>query len=214
MASYGLTLVTAPAIEPVTLEEARYQVGVPAGVDYHDTNLTRLITAAREKVETDTGRAIITQTWEMAIDLLPFGINALYLPRSPVQSVTYIKYYDTTNTQQTLSTATYKTLLDREPGEIRLHWQQIWPLLYWEPGVVTVRFVAGYGDTAANVPQSLKQALLLLIGWWFEDPTAMQTNNRTDAAYKALISRHTVGDEFHVYGRTPYRYSNTIPRMY
>lgn len=200
MANYGLTLVTPPTIEPVSLAEAKVQCGVADDVSYHDQNLLSLITAAREKVETDTGRAAITQTVDYTLDLLPCGLEPIYLPRSPVSSVTSLKYYDTSNVQQTLATTVYKTILDREPAEIRLKNSQQWPSLYGEPGVVTIRFVCGYAATA--VPKSLQQAMLLLIGSWFENREAEQKGGMVTSAYDALISKWIVGDEFHAYGRS------------
>lgn len=205
MAIYGQTLVTAPATEPITLAEAKLQCGIATDVNYHDPLLQILITAAREKVEADTSRAIITQTWDYSFDLWPIGLEAIYLPRAPVASITSVKYYDQANAQQTLSTTVYKTMLDREPGEIRVHYQQQWPFLYGEPGGITVRYVAGYGTANTSVPQSLRQALLLLIDHWFENrDTVGNVGPQISNSYETLIARHTVGDDFHSYGRSLY----------
>lgn len=203
MATYGLTLQTAPTLEPVSRAEAKVQVGIAEGVDYHDRYLDTLITAARQKVETDTGRALVNQTWDFVIDCFPLGLEAIYLPKTPLVSVTHVKYYDTSNVQQTLATSVYKTFTTREPGEIRLKYQQAWPFIYSEGGVVEVRFVAGYGSTA-SVPAGIKQAMLLLVHNWFESPSAtitgtIQTEN--SFAYQALINQYLVGDEFHCYAR-------------
>ncbi len=98
MASYGLTLVTAPTSEPISLDEAKIHCNVDLANAYHEGKLQSLIKAAREKVETDTGRAIVTQTWDFTCDLFPSGVCAMHLPKSPVSSVTSVKYYDTTAT--------------------------------------------------------------------------------------------------------------------
>jgi uncharacterized phiE125 gp8 family phage protein len=37
-----------------------------------------------------------------------------------------------------------------------------------EEGAITVRFIAGYGDTADQVPERIKQAILMLAGHWYE----------------------------------------------
>lgn len=199
MANYGLTLVTAPTSEPITLAEAKLQCGVADAVTFQDDAIRGLITAAREKVEADTGRALMSQTWDFTFDLFPYGMRALTLPKCPVSSVTSLKYYDQSNVQQTLSSTVYKTFLDREPPEIRLHYQQQWPFLYGEQGVITVRFVAGYA-TAADVPQGIVQAMMLLIQSWFEQAGGM--TDVADRAYNALINRWRTGDEFTSYGRS------------
>ncbi len=203
MAQYGLTLVTAPTIEPITSAEARLQCGIADdAAGYHDPKLLSLIKAAREKVETDTGRAVIAQTWDYTFDLWPYGLEAIYIPKAPVSAITSVKYYDTTNVEQTLATSVYKTFLDREPAEIRLKKSQQWPFLYGEQGVITVRFVAGYGAAATAVPESLKAAMLLLVSDWFENRDGERPTNTTPRAYDALIQKYLTGDEFHTYSRS------------
>lgn len=204
MAIYGLTLQTAPASEPITLDEAKVQIGIANGITYHDRYIENLITAARQKVEIDTGRAMINQTWDFVFDCFPLGLDAIYLPKAPLSSVTHVKYYDTSNVQQTMATTVYKTLTTREPGEIRLKYQQAWPFLYSEAGVIEVRFVAGYGTTATSVPAGLRQAMLMLMGHWFNNREATITGTiqaANEFAYEALISQFLVGDEFHAYAR-------------
>ena len=205
MAHYGLTLITAPTSEPVSLAEAKKQCGVANDIDYHNEHLDTLVTAAREKVETDTGRALLTQTWDYSFDLFPCGLEPIYIPKSPVISITSLKYFDTTNTEQTLATTVYhpSRFLNREPAEIRLKKSQSWPALYGENGVITVRFICGY-VTALAVPESLKQAIKLLVANWFENrsPNIIGTINSVELSYEALIAKWQTGDEFHTYGRS------------
>ncbi len=69
--------------------------------------------------------------------------------------------------------------------------------------MITVRFVCGYlATTAATaVPESLKAAMLLLVGEWFEQRSASPTTMNS-RAYDALIDKWRTGDEFHTYGRS------------
>jgi uncharacterized phiE125 gp8 family phage protein len=202
LALYGLALITAPTLEPLSLSDAKVQCGVAQEVSYHDDALTSWIVAARRKVETDTGRALVNQTWDMSLDCWPLGLEAIYLPKAPLVSVTSVKYYDTAAAEQTLATTYYKVIAAREPGEIRLKHAQSWPSLYSEASVITIRFVAGYGATAASVPDGLKAAMKLLIANWFENPSATITGTTqaaTEFAYQSLIDGYLVGDEFHSY---------------
>lgn len=196
MASYGLSLQTAPTVEPLELSEVKVQCGVAPGVAYHDLALQSWITAARQKVEEDTGRALVNQTWELSLDCWPLGLCPIYLPKPPLSSVTSVKYFDTSNVEQTLATTVYKSVTSRQPGEIHLKQQQSWPSLYGEAAVITIRFVAGYGAAATSVPDGLKAAMKLLVHKWF-DPAI----GDIDPAYQALINQYLVGDEFHVYAR-------------
>ena len=199
MARYGLTLITAPTLEPVTEAEAFTHCNIVASAgSYYGPQIRAFITAAREKVETDTGRALMTQTWDYTFDLWPCGLEPIYLPKAPVSAITSVKHYDTSNVQQTIASSVYKPLLDREPGEIRLKNAQSWPALYGETGVITVRFVCGFGATTLTVPESLRTAIKLTVESWF-NPEKQKAN---DFAYEALIDKWRTGDEWHTYGRS------------
>ena len=62
-------LVTAPAAEPLTLAEAKLHLRVDDTAD--DALIGALITAARQHAEHDTRRALVTQTWKLALDASP-----------------------------------------------------------------------------------------------------------------------------------------------
>ena len=162
----ALSLVTAPADEPLSREEAKEHLRV--SVTDEDALIDGLIIAARERAEQETHRALITQTWDATGRCFP-GI--FRLPKPPLQSVTYLKYFDTANAEQTLDATTFYKVSapagpQAEPGRISLRYGQVWPSVYAEEDVVTVRFVAGYGD-AEDVPQLIKQAMLLMLGHWY-----------------------------------------------
>jgi hypothetical protein len=64
-----LRLTTAPASEPVTLAEAKDYARVDTSDS--DTLITSLIKVARRRVESETGLALITQTWTGVLDRWP-----------------------------------------------------------------------------------------------------------------------------------------------
>lgn len=203
---YGLQLITAPTIEPVTLDEAKTQVRVAKEVSTHDQDLTRLIVAARQVVEDRLNRQLITATWDLHLDRFPLWSGEtqnnmtprpIRVPRAPLQSVTYIQYADTSGNTQTLDTSIYKVLTTREPGEIWLKFGQIWKIARFEPDVITVRFVAGFGSTAALVPAKYKQPILLMISDWFENRMG---EGETSETVNALLANCSCGDEFAEYG--------------
>lgn len=199
---YGLTLVTAPTIEPVDITEAREQCGIAQGNGAFDHQLLRLIKTARVWVEQRTDRALITQTWDYKFSCWPYGLDPIYVPKAPLSSVTSITYYDTAGASQTLATSVYKVLSSREPGEIRLKASQSWVSLYNEPDVITIRFVAGYGSTTTSVPEPLRHAMLMLISHWFTTPSAVlvgSISKEIEFAVEALLASCSVGSEFHSY---------------
>jgi len=170
---HGLDVVTPPAAEPVTLDEAKAQCSI-TGSD-HDTRLNSLITRARSYVEDYTGRAMITQTFDYYLDNFSTPIA---LPNAPLQSVTSIKYFDTSGVQQTLDAGVYTVSTVREPGEITTAYEQSWPDIRYIPDAIVIRFVCGYGAASTDVPDTLRHAMLLLISHWFENTEAQGLSSR------------------------------------
>lgn len=62
-------LASAPASEPVTLNEAKDHLRISHA--FEDTLITGFIVAARKRVEADTLRSLITQTWTATLDRWP-----------------------------------------------------------------------------------------------------------------------------------------------
>lgn len=164
----ALVLVTGPAIEPIALAEAKLHLRVDDTAD--DNLITALITVARERVEHITRRALITQTWDLKLEDWPSG-DELRIPLPPLQSVTSVKYLDQDGAESTMDSADYIVDTASEPGRIVLAWDATWPssTTLYPANPITVRFVAGYGDAGSDVPQAIRQAMLLMIGEWYEN---------------------------------------------
>lgn len=172
-----IKLVTQPASEPVTAAVVR-QLSLP-GVDSSlDTEITALIPTARQIIENLSGRALISQTWDRWYDhAFPADME---FPMAPLQSVTSITYVDADGASQTLATGVYTVDGDSEPGRVYLAYGQSWPSVRGIPKAVKVRFVAGFGDAADDVPESLRHAVAMM--------TAELFNNREDSAAVTLSS--------------------------
>ncbi len=169
-AQYSTNQTSAPSIEPVTRTEAKAQCR------YTDTDedvyFDNLIEMARETVENITGQQLITATWELRLDEFP---DVIELPYPPLQSVTSIKYYDTSDALQTLSASDYRTDIYTVPGRIEPAYGETWPTVRPQNATITVTYVAGYGATASTVPQTLRLAIRQLVAHWFtnREPVAM-----------------------------------------
>lgn len=87
----NVSLVTAPTIEPITVQEAKDHLRIATFDD--DAYIATLITVAREEVEDITRRAIMTQTWDYFIDGFPDGYG-ITLPFGRLASVTSVKWKD------------------------------------------------------------------------------------------------------------------------
>lgn len=176
----ALRMVSAPAAEPLTLEEARLHLrldatGSPA-THPEDALVTALISAARHMAEHACyGRKFITQTWDYVLDTFPAG--AILLPIGPVQSISFVKYVDANGDEQTLSSALYQSDLIGAPARVLPVLGETWPVTRQDTlNTVTVRVVVGYPgdggspeDLRANVPWDIKAALLLILGHLYEN---------------------------------------------
>ncbi len=147
-----------PAAEPITLAEAKAHARVDSSTD--DALITALIVAARQVCEQELQRTIISSTYKTTLDGFPSG--GIDLPFPTVSSITSVKYYDTSNVQQTLSSGLY--LLD----DSAVFSTDAWPDTYARPNAVEVIYVAGYADAAA-VPQAIKQWLLMRVATMYDN---------------------------------------------
>lgn len=156
----ALKLITAPVAEPLTVAEAKAHLRVSASDD--DAYIEALIVAARQGAEHLTGRALMPQTLELALDEFESEIQ---LPRPPLASVTSISYVDSNGATQT----TTDYILDDHGLEARLTplYGESWPDTRQQANAVLIRYVAGYAD-AASVPQQIKAWMLLRIGMLYE----------------------------------------------
>lgn len=209
----SLKRIVDPTSEPVTVAEAKLHCAVPAAMTDFDNQFSEWITAARETLEDDIERALMPQTWELAMERFPsptpyysgnlspmqYNVRAIELLRPPVTSISSLTYYDQTATQISLTAGTdYLVNYAGEPCLITpptsnlLSGSQL-SLIAWPPVLprvrcVVVTFVAGYAD-AAHVPARAKQAIKLLVGHWWRNREAAgeKPNKDHDRAYGALV---------------------------
>lgn len=180
------SLVTGPTSEPITLAQAKKQLEISPSEADHDDHIELLIQAAREQWEHDTDSACLTQTWKVNFETA--YEDEIYLPKRPVASITSVKYYDTSNVQQTLATTVYG--LDSANRAVRLKYLQDWPttvLDRWDAWEIT--YVCGYASVAL-VPAIAKQAMLLLVAHNFENRDMIMSESlQTLSVYEALVKR-------------------------
>lgn len=157
--------------EPVSLEEARAHLRVLH--DDEDGLIEGLIIAAREWVENFTGKILVrrevTQRFDR-FDPLAF-LHAWPIAPDAVLTVTYV---DASGVGRTVTDA--RLILNNGWAQFAPAFGSRWPVTYATAGAVSVTVEAGYA-TPDDVPQSLKQAMLLLIGHWFANREAVNIGN-------------------------------------
>ena len=182
----ALELKTAPVDEPISRSEAKTHLRVDISGD--DTLIDNLILAARQFTETYLQRCLITQTWYQYWD---WGFPAvLTLEKNPVQSVTAITYVDGNAATQTVDSSLYTVDTNQKACLIYPAYQTIWPVPRVYHNAVKVEFIAGYGDAATDVPEPIRNAMLLLIGHLYENREMTAPINIAEVpfTYKTLLA--------------------------
>jgi uncharacterized phiE125 gp8 family phage protein len=161
---FGLSVVTAPTAEPVSVSEVKANARID--IDDDDTLVARKITAARELAEVYIKRSFVTQTLRLTLDYMPGWM--FYLPRPPLVSVTTVKYIDVDGVQQTIPSSDYIVDAYSHPGRITPAYNDEWPTPRLQMNAIEVVYVAGYGAASA-VPQSIKDAIAMTVTQYYEN---------------------------------------------
>ena len=161
-----LTLVTPPAIEPVTLDDAKAYLKVDTADD--DALIAALIAAARARAEWHTGRALVTQGWTLYRDAWPQD-GSIEIPLPPLQTVTALTATLRDGSTQTIDAAHYVVDWVSAPGRLVLKPDFAPPTDLRAADAIALAFLAGYGDEAAKVPALLKQAILAIVAFLYDN---------------------------------------------
>lgn len=155
--------LTPPAIEPVSLSEARDFLRIIAADE--DELLGTLITAARLMIEAASGRLLIEQGWRIVLDAWPQG-GEIRLPLSPVRSLTAARVHPAAGVAETVAPASLSLVEGSDPPLIRVTGPV--PAPGRTRSAIEIDLVAGFGVTRETVPAPLRQAVLRLACRWFE----------------------------------------------
>lgn len=161
----SLVITTPPAIEPVSLTQAKAFLRVDGTAE--DTLINSLISAARLHIETLTGLALIEQQWTFFLDRWPKA-RVLYLPIRPLLSIETINITDTSGTLVLWSADNYDIDANARPPRLLPAQGKNWLAPGSTPNGIEIKFKAGFGAIAADVPANLHQAVKFLMSEWFE----------------------------------------------
>ena len=164
-----------------------------------DDLITALIVGARQDCEDFQKRAYITQVWDLWLDSFP-RTNWIQIPLPQLQSgasTPVITFFDVDDSESTFSADEYFVDTQSEPGRIVLNFGDQWPQDILRPANgVKIRFTAGYGDAATDVPQNTKLGIRLLIAHLYENREATSPIAITELplGVKYLLSKDRVYD--------------------
>lgn len=164
---HQLELVTAPAALPITLAEVKAQLRIEHDDD--DVYINRLIDLGVVTVDANgvLGQPMISQTWAMWMSATP--LHEVAMPLGPVQSVTAVKYFDVNGSIQTDTLSNYDIFGRPMSKTIKPKSGFNWPVAQQRSDAIKIEFVAGYGDAASDIPDTIRHAMLMLIAYWYEN---------------------------------------------
>jgi uncharacterized phiE125 gp8 family phage protein len=178
----SLEIVTAPSSEPLTTADAKKHLVVDFSDD--DDYIDDLVKAARELVEDETRMAVIDTEFKLRLDEIPDN-DIIILGKFPVSAIGSVKYYDSDNTLQTVSSSDYYE--DINPEEARIEFASR-PTYKDRIAAIEIVFNAGYANAAA-VPEEVKHVIRLLVGEWYENRTDVVHTKIRRPATKRILAK-------------------------
>jgi hypothetical protein len=186
-------------IEPVSLADVKAHLRVEHTEE--DSTIAGFIAVARERLEDEARRVFLTKTYDYRIDnfgymngaqnrairqmgINPwlFGVSAepLVLPYGPITEIISITYRSSSTGAPTVLDPAMYRLSPGERARVEPAFGTAWPATM--PGIdgVTIRYVAGYGDTPAEVPVKYRQAIKMLVSYYWECRSNGQPPNGLD----------------------------------
>lgn len=144
-----LTRITGPALPVATAEVMQHLRGPYDELGYIES----IRASAHDIVSEMSGRTLGTETWDLAVGSVA---GDLVLPKSPVQSLTSISYYDAAGVLQLATLSDFYLFKGEDRATVRPKDGRSWPTLQDREDALIVRFVAGY----ATLPPALRVAVL------------------------------------------------------
>lgn len=196
----AIKVVTPPTGDVIELADAKSHLRVPASQTLFDSDITAKLAAAVAYIQERCGRALLTQSWMLALDRFPNArwpnrrSQIIQLDGGPVSAITDFSYIDETGTQQTLAANSYQSDLVGDIARLAPLPQQCWPQTQRDAlNQVQITYTVGYGDES-DVPDPLKQAILLVLGdFWVNREAALDSRYYViNQAVESLIFPHRI----------------------
>ena len=185
---------TAPAAEALPVAALREHLRLGTGFEIADDTaedmaLAGFLRAAIATIEARTGKVLLTRRFRMQLDDWRDRLGQT-LPLAPVVAVEKIEIDDGMGTVTEVPAENWR-LLPHGQRPMILPTGVILPHVP-RRGMVSVTFMAGFGDTWSLVPADLAQAVIMLAARYYEDRSHDGTKGAMPFGVSALIERWTL----------------------
>lgn len=170
MRNFMLSKVAGVVELPVRVEDCKKDLKIEDLPE--DELLEDYITAACALVggkEGIVGKILTSETWDLK---LSSARGCVVLPLSPVQSITSIEYFDSTNVLKQLNVSDFYLYGDEDSALIEPKPGISWPSVFPRRDAIKIRFVAGFG-ARTDVPKNITRAIRLLVAHWYANREAV-----------------------------------------
>ena len=123
-------------------------------------------------VENLTARALINRSLRLVLDE---WASVTTLPKPPVSAITSISVLLLDGSSVTVPPTAYRLLIGDAETRLLIPNTAAVASPGLEAGGILIDYTAGYGSSAAAVPQAFKTAMMLLIGMWYDQRVAVTT---------------------------------------
>ncbi len=180
----GLVQLSGPGAEPLSLEEVKAYLRIDGANE--DSLLQSLILTSRLHIEVALGLAMMSQSWKLVLDDWPQK-GVVELPIAPVKQISDVRIVGQDGSPQSLDGSDYDVDTSGRPARLFKR-RGTWPAPGRKRGGIDVDIGAGFGETASEVPEPMRQALLLLVAHWYEHRDPIEIG-APSTAVPAAVSR-------------------------
>lgn len=162
---------------------------------YEDDLIQTYFDAAVHMVETYASITLGRTTWELRLPGFPQE-RYIELPRGPVESVTSLKYYDTSDVDTTWAASDYIVSLSEMPARIYLEESDVWEETRQRPDAVRVTYISG-ASSWSTLPTKVKPALMMLTAhqYTFRQPVLSGTT-ATELPWALRSNLQSIREDF------------------
>jgi uncharacterized phiE125 gp8 family phage protein len=185
----GLTRTGDPTARHPLVTVADFKEFANITLDADDLKIEVMLRGVVSHCEWWTNRTFIDDAWQWTMRAWPARV--IEIPRAPLRFVESVQYVDIDGNTQSLTEDTdFAVDTDANPGTIEPVYGETWPSVRGETAAaITIKYAAGFGLNAIDVPQELRSAVMMLGTEMYRqpEPTVIGTTATELPWFKGLL---------------------------